>query len=270
MKELKIFTLMSFLLVGLNLQAQFDDLYLSSDSEEYLETIDVEEPTYTDYASSDEGYEYYSEYDNYYSSRIRRFSRPAGFNYYNSYYANDLFYDPFRSYYAPQYYRYNRVSRGFIPANTGRLAIAFGNPYAIGFGGPLGYNPYAGLGGFNTVGIGGGGGYNGCVTPTVLTTSRLSPTVSNRSSYSGARRSTASRTSTVGRTSRVQTYGRSSRTAPSTRATNRRSSTRSSARPTRSSNYNRTSTRSGSSFRSSSRSGSSSRSIRSGSSSRRR
>ena len=105
MKVFKLIALISFVLVGINLQAQFDDLYVSSDSEQYLATLDVEEPTSV--ASSNDDYEYYSEYDNYYTSRIRRFNRPAGYNYYNSYYSNDLFYDPFRSYYSPQYLTYS-------------------------------------------------------------------------------------------------------------------------------------------------------------------
>ena len=230
MKVFKLIALMSFVLVGLNLQAQFDDLYVSSDSEEYLATVDVEETAAdSDFASSDEEYEYYSEYDNYYTSRIRRFNRPAGYNYYNSYYSNDLFYDPFRSYYSPQYLTYSRVYGGYIPTRRGAVfAVTYGNPiFGRSFGSPFGFGSS----------FGSRGGYGCPVGPAIVTTSRVAPLTANtttRSSYTGTRRSTANRTSTTNSSSRVQTFGRSSRTAPSSRASssNRRSSTRASSRST--------------------------------------
>ena len=104
MKKFNVFALTLLFLSSISLKAQFDDLYYTeSDDDQVTSSIysssdmsyddaDFDDAEYEDYGD----YEYYSEYDNYYTSRIRRFNRPAGYNFYNSYYGVQ---DPFYSYY---------------------------------------------------------------------------------------------------------------------------------------------------------------------------
>ena len=91
--------------------AQFDDIYFDPDADEYyVDAYGDEGNTYVtdDYYYDDDEYDYYdrNDQDYYYSSRIRRFSRPM--------YSSFGFYDPF--FYDPFYY------------GSG-LSISFGNPW---------------------------------------------------------------------------------------------------------------------------------------------
>ena len=79
--------------------AQYDDIYYdpsndSYETEYYDEYETVTDDDLTDGSSYDD--EYLEDYDYYYTSRIRRFSRPVyGFGYYSPYYTDYGFYDSF-------------------------------------------------------------------------------------------------------------------------------------------------------------------------------
>ena len=88
--------------------AQFDDVYYDPDQVvvettydgEYYDDESADGITYYD----DDEYEYYDDYDYYYSSRIRRFHRPyTGFGFYDPCYVSFNYYDPFYhdAYYYP-------------------------------------------------------------------------------------------------------------------------------------------------------------------------
>ena len=257
MKKFNLLSLIALLFAGVSLQAQYDDLYIidtpaddvitstyseSQDADvsyDDAEYASYDNDGYDDYDESYDEYEYYSEYDNYYSNRINRFRRAsAGNNYYNSYYSNDVLYDPFYSYYSPQAYSYSRLNRGFYPVNRGGLiSVVFGSPAY--YGGSY-YNPYLrnrrfnNFGSFGRVGgFAGGGGFAGsggyaagCPVGGFPATGR-SIGVSNQRTSTGSRRGGSARTATSTRNSRVQTYGSGagSRTAPRTTSTSRGSAT---------------------------------------------
>lgn len=277
------------MILGISLNAQFDDLYYIEDDNDVSIDYSTEDTTYdsadySDYDNADyNDYNYYSEYDNYYASRIRRFSRPVGSSYYNSYYSNSIINDPFLSYYTPSYVVFDRLSRGYIRTNNrvGRGFVSyatspfgfygqtsvFGNPY-IGTTRFIGVRPS--FGGLATR----GGGY-GCPVGAPIATNVqprvINPRTSTRGAYNGTRRASATRTTTGYRgTARSNSRtGVRSTTAPRTRRTTRTSSSRpsigtsrsSSTRSARSSSGSRsTFKRSGSSSRSSFKSSSPSRS----------
>jgi len=107
-----------------SLSAQFDDLYYNpDDNNTYYETETTTEydADYDEYAYGydDESYEdfdYWSEYDSYYQSRIRRFHRPYGrFGYNSACYADPYF---FNSYSYDQYY-------GNVGYRSGRFIIVY-------------------------------------------------------------------------------------------------------------------------------------------------
>lgn len=98
------------ILSGTALQAQvYDDLYFDPDQDtelyDYSRTADRGYDDYNDdYRLEDEyaynydadEYDYYNDYDFYYTSRIRRFHRPVyGFGYYDPIYTDVVYYDPF-------------------------------------------------------------------------------------------------------------------------------------------------------------------------------
>ena len=277
MRKSNLLTLLALLVTTVGLQAQFDDLYYTepaetavSDNNYYADDAeydDAEYGAYDDAEYEDYGeYDYYSEYDNYYSSRIRRFSRPAGTNYYNSYYANDFAYDPFYSYYSPSYVTFDRFGRGYYStvnrvARPGSfISINFGtpfnfynryrNPYGIGnrynrfnrggwnsgpFG--LGYSSFAGGFAGNGCPI---GGYNTRVaafpTSTYNSTRAAYPSsrTTRRTTSSSTRRSTGYRNTTS--TTRPQTYSNrrsTSSTAQRAKSRNTPTTTRSTSTPSR-------------------------------------
>src|SRR4029079_18001460 len=90
--------------------AQFDDVYYDPDTEFTGNNNSIvnndqgysseENVTYYD---NDE-YQYFDDYDFYYSSRIKRFYRPSfGYGFYDPYFVDSYYYDPFYSdsYYYP-------------------------------------------------------------------------------------------------------------------------------------------------------------------------
>lgn len=164
--------------------AQYDDLYYNPDN-------NVSESTTVTSPSSDQNYaamrgnqlsSYESqnfdndEYDYYYTSRIRRFHRPLyGFNYFDPYYTDLYYYDPFMpmgSYTAMIYDRpysysswaYARAIRRAAFFNPWLFRPAYGSFYdpffnpGLAFGYNSFYGPTFGLG-FNA-GFGGFGGFN--------------------------------------------------------------------------------------------------------------
>ncbi len=302
MKKLNVLTLSFFMILGISLNAQFDDLYyIESDNDNVsidysTEDTSYDSADYSDFDSADySDYDYYSEYDNYYTSRIRRFSRPVGTSYYNSYYSNSIGYDPFLSYYTPSYVVFDRLSRSYVRTNNrvGRGFVSYAtSPYGF-YGQPTVFrNPYIGTTRFIGVrpSFGGGlasrGGGYGCPVGAPIATriqpvGVVNPRTATRGTYNGTRRASATRTTTGyrGTTSRsTSRTGVRSTTAPRTRSTTRTSTprssiSRSSTRTSRSSSGSRsTIKRSGtkrSSFKSSSPSRSSFRSSGSRSSSRR-
>ena len=247
---MKISNLLSLLLVvltGVSLQAQFDDLYYnpSEESYTYVDTSEEESEESTDHLAYDDAefdydeYEYMSDYDNYYSSRIRRFRSPSArtFGYYSGYANNSYVYDPFDTYYNPAYY-YNPYRR----RSNSLVSVVIGNPGYVynGYYNPTRrwgyYNPYNTIGGFGRTGF--GGSSYGC--PVGITTRGVSSSnvrsnaiVANpRGTYIGSRRS-GSTSSSVGSTN----ARRSARTSTTTSAQSRttRSTARSSStRPSRS------------------------------------
>ncbi len=293
MKNLNVLALLAFLISSVGLTAQFDDLYYTDTSDDVATEVHYDDAAGYDDASLDDfddaeydsygEYEYYSEYDNYYTSRIRRFSRPAGYNYYNSYYANDAFYDPFYSYYSPTYITFDRFGRRYI--NTANRRYRRGSFISFNFGFPGSiyngfYNPYtnggfgfannAGLGGFGApVGAAGRIGGYGCPVGgtrgvNVFNNRDRNSGVNANGNYRGARRSGSTRASTGYRSSnRARSYktsvneGKTPRTSSGARGSNTRPKTRS-ARPstsTRSSNsssrFKNNSSRRSSNFKSS-------------------
>ncbi|MCB0625884.1 MAG: hypothetical protein KDC43_18710, partial [Saprospiraceae bacterium] len=155
--------LFALLAVGMSTTAwaQYDDLYYdpNQDSDYYNSTSNTYSNDYgndydsysgNDYDYDDDGYEYFDEYDYYYSSRIRRFHRPYyGFNYYDPVYVDMFYYDPFfnpgmtvliyddywsyRSW--SRWNRWNRWSYG----PGWNVSFGWGSP---GFGFGWGYNNY--------------------------------------------------------------------------------------------------------------------------------
>lgn len=248
--------------MSVGLQAQYDDLYITTTPADEIEvdytetdsdelSTDYDDAEYGSYDSdSYDDYEYYSEYDNYYSSRIRRFSRPAGSRYYNSYYSNDIAYDPFYSYYRPQYYTYSRYNRGFFPSTRRAgsfISINFGRPGYFGGGY---YNPFRSVygGGYNA-GFGSGYSNSGFATtgaragrggcPIGGFSNAVVTNQVNRAS-TGSRKTSSTRTSRITSNSRVKTYksGSGSQKAPRTTSGSRKapksSSSSRSARKTKS------------------------------------
>ncbi len=238
MKKLNVLTLVLSLIVGVSLSAQFDDLYYVED-DNIASSVDVtsadayDSADYGDYDNADyDNYDYYSEYDNYYSSRIRRFNRPVGTGYYNSYNNCSIAFDPITSYYSPSYLVFDRLSRSYVRTGVrvGRGFVSSARPFGF-------YNPYIGttriIG--TRPGFGGlasrGGGYN-CPVGAPIASRVTQPRVINprttSGSYNGTRRASATRTTTGyrgGTRTNARTGVRSS-TAPRTRST-----TRSTTRP---------------------------------------
>lgn len=283
MKNLNLLSLVAFLLTSISLSAQFDDLYyVDQDDSDF--SYEMNDKNYHDAAYADvdsEDYDYYTEYDDYYTARIRRFSRPAGFNYYSSYNTNNVFYDPFYSYYAPSYAVFDRNNRtyGYSPnRNSTRSFITYnyGNPYyGRGFT-PWGFNTYGNYGLSAGGNLGGYGGFSrnaGCPVGGFSGLSNGRATTSGTTTrptgtYYGSRRSGSTRTSTGSRATRVQTYKSNSGSNPAPRSTSgsRRAHTRSGSSSRSNNSYK---SRSSSNWKSSFRNSSSmSRSSRSGGTSR--
>ena len=104
MKKLNYILVLSLFLIAGVVKAQFDDLYYNPDtddtyySDEYYD--DGDDYDYFDDDEYDEydDYDYWRDYDNYYSSRIRRFNQPSmRLGFYNSWAYNSVFFDPFYS-----------------------------------------------------------------------------------------------------------------------------------------------------------------------------
>lgn len=110
------------LIFSIAANAQFDDLYYNPDKDQpYHETeYNSSNPNNYEYEDEydydDEEFGYYDDYDYYYASRIRRFHNPGYmFDFYDPYYTEMYYYDPFSygGYYSPG------VS----------IYLSFGNPY---------------------------------------------------------------------------------------------------------------------------------------------
>lgn len=118
-----------------------DDLYFDPATDEYFETI--EEVEYGDYESNDEYVDeafddddYYYDDDFFYSRRIRRFNRPfnSSFGYYNPWFTNNSYIDPFY---------YNSGPNVYVGFGQGFGYDPFFSPYGNSFGyNPYAYNPY--------------------------------------------------------------------------------------------------------------------------------
>lgn len=124
---MKVYTLKSFFLtlaiacIVPSAYAQFDDVYYDPDQDHLSYESYTDDQSYGEdtgevtYYDNDE-YEYFDDYDYYYSSRIRRFHRPyTGFDFYDPYYVSYNYYDP---YYNDSYY---------YPGST--IYISFGADY---------------------------------------------------------------------------------------------------------------------------------------------
>lgn len=144
------FIILSF--VSYQTFAQFDDVYYDpkKDGVDYnqrsvVKTVQTDNNNYSDdgYYDDDE-YDYYDNEDDYtYTRRIQRFHRPnAGFNYFDPFYNDVVFYDPFWSWNSPSY-MYNDWGwrRRFAPYYYNRPNFWMG----------AGYNS------FTFISIGGGG-----------------------------------------------------------------------------------------------------------------
>lgn len=276
-----ILSLLAVLFIGNIAFSQYDDLYYEASDEVYF--ADVEEE-YVEEHKDDYGYSSFDEDDGYYySSRIRRFSRPTNsIGYFSPLYTNSF-----------NYGRYSPYGINNIYSRTGARIIgnnAYGysslsNPYLN----PLSRNAFGSS--FNSFGrVGGAGFSNAYYCPPIggLGTSRAvvnnnnsarnAPTVNSSRRSGTVSSSTPSRTGTT-RTART---ARDYRGTTSSRSTVRTDRTRSTSRSTSnslrgssrsSSNYSTpsrsTSTRSSSVRSSSPRTSSSSRSSSSRSSSSR-
>jgi len=181
------FLIIFALLSSATVYAQYDDVYYDPEkdggyydySDDRQNTSDegyYSESDYDTYAYDNDEYDYYNDYDFYYTSRIRRFHRPLyGFGYYDPVYVDSYYYDPFLAgpsmliyddfYAARGFTRFRGWNRWGYPApriggvnfnffvNSGLGAGGFYNPWFRG-----GFNPFF-RGGFNRFGFGGFGGF---------------------------------------------------------------------------------------------------------------
>jgi len=108
----RICTIIAVLLFGMwavPAYSQYDDIYYNPDTDQsyynydnnsagdgyYSNTNSARQEDVERYYDADE-YDYYNDYDFYYTSRIRRFHRPMyGFGYYDPVYVDAYYYDPF-------------------------------------------------------------------------------------------------------------------------------------------------------------------------------
>lgn len=241
MKHTKIYSTLCLLIFGLmtiSLQAQFDDLYFNPETDypivstttSYNEGTDSQQDDYTSSESrenyDDEYYDHMNEYDFYYSSRIRRFQRPnRGFGFYDPFYVDYHYYDPFFSPgltiyigsgwnpYSPWGFRNNRWGNNFGFNRFGNH-WGFNDPWCPSFnsfGSPWGYNPYGWGGGnlfVNNYYYGGGGGWSNpwnYDNDNQFTRIYEPSNANNRGTYYGPRSTGMSRTTDEGRSSRLQT-----------------------------------------------------------------
>jgi hypothetical protein len=134
-------------LVSYSAWAQFDDIYFDPDADEYYVdsyTTGKEGDTYVteNYYYDDDDYDYYDrEEDFYYSSRIRRFSRPF---YYSAGFYDPFFYDPF--YYGSglsiSFGNFNRWNRWNRWNRFNNYWYGYGNYYDPFFYGGRGYSVF--------------------------------------------------------------------------------------------------------------------------------
>lgn len=261
-----ILSLIALFFVAAVAQAQYDDIYYSATDEAHFTEIQEE---YVPEARNDYGYSSFAEDDGYYyTSRIRRFSRPSNsISYFSPVYTNAFNYGGYTPFGFTTGSAFNRSS---VFSNNAFAFSSFSNPYLT----PV--NSFGRVNTFNRFNTFGGGGFSnayycppvgGFTANRIPTTNNFSNTANTRnvSNVSSARRSGSVTNSTQRRTTTSTTRKAISRTG--TQNSVRRSTP--SSRSTRSIGTSRsTSTRSSSSFRSSpSRSSSSTRS--SSSSSRR-
>ena len=155
--------------------AQTDDLYYDPDMDATSTVAYTEEYPDDNYGYDDEAYDYYDDYDYYYTQRIRRFYHPtAGFGFYSPYFVDYNFYDPYYNnyrsginlnlyfgsrYYRPSLmsawnpfgYRYGWSDPFYSPWNYSYMGYGYGR-YG-GFYSPF-YSPYSSFGyygsGWNT------------------------------------------------------------------------------------------------------------------------
>lgn len=261
-----ILSLLAVLFIGTVSFAQYDDLYYEASDDVYF--ADIAEEEYVEENHDNVGYSSFDEDDGYYySSRIRRFSRPSrSISYFSPLYTNSFNYGAsnigYNSLYSPtgailrnNAFGYSSLSSPFSPVST--------------FGRTTGFNTIGGYGG-NGLGFSNayycppiGGNFATTRTTNATTATRAGSTVSS-SRRSGTVSSSTPRTSTTrtARTSRdyrgTSTRTNNVRTSTRTSSTNRsnsssfRNSPRSSS--VRSTPSRSTSTRTSSSVRSSSRS----------------
>jgi hypothetical protein len=205
-------------------QAQFDDIYFNpsekkASSKGISKSQQIQEDVYAyeedDYAIEED----LSDYDYYYTARIRRFHRPLrGFNYFDPFYSDMWFYDPgMMMTMAPgvsllihtnpwSFNRFNRFSPWnswdpfFNPWNSWGAfnnpwnRFGFGNPWAFGGMGFNTFNPYFGNWGF--------GGFMPTFGPGVVYNNNI--TVVDTKTYYGPRNSNNNYVPRVGENRRPQ------------------------------------------------------------------
>jgi len=236
-----ILSLLALLFIGNVAFSQYDDLYYEASDEVYFADIEEE---YIAENKEDVGYSSFDEDDGYfYTSRIRRFSRPSSsISYFSPIYTNSFYYDR----YSP--FGFNSV---FGPTRANAFSYNnFGNPFVN----PVTRNRFGGIN--NSIGRVGGAGFSsayycppvgGFANARPVTTNNNN-NVSGRSAVNSSRRSGTVSSSTPSRNGSTRTVrtSRDYRGSSSTRSTVRTDRTRSTSRTT-SSNY-RTSTRNNRSF----------------------
>ncbi len=260
-----ILSLIALFFVATAAQAQFDDVYYSASDEAHF--VEVEEK-YVPETRNDYGYSSFDEDDGYYyTSRIRRFSRPSSsIGYFSPVYTNAYNYGG----YTPFGFNNGFVNRSSVFSNNAFAYSRFSNPYIT-----PNNRVFSTFGGVNNINRFGGGGFSnayycppvgGFVTPRAINNNQS--TTRNVSNVTSARRSGSVSSSTPRTTTRTTRTARDFRSSTSNSSSVRRTSPRTSTRTNRaSSSFGRSSSTRSSSVRSS---GSSSRSssVRSSGSSR--
>jgi hypothetical protein len=180
MKQLLIYSTLITLVVAflpMSIWAQYDDLYYNPDNyhtttlKNHIHTGTGSDISFGDQDFDNQSYDYLDDYDFYYSSRIRRFHRPArGIDFYDPYFVDLVYY----GYHSPGVTIYVSPHR-FRPYRPHAFSYyhwhhhdPFFNPYYSWHNPWRPYRPYRPYGGFHSYGFGygysswGGYGYAGC------------------------------------------------------------------------------------------------------------
>lgn len=216
MKKLRYIFILALGLAGFGAQAQFDDLYYdpSSDDDFWFEDNNdgyddeaydyyYEDNSYNDY----DEYDYWSDYDYYYTSRLRRFHRPyVRVGFYNSWFTNSLFYDPF-DYYNPWGGSYFSFSYGSPYWSIGYSTAPWGwnswnnrgwNSWGYNSWGWNGWNSWGSYNPYCPPGYYGGGYYRPGYANNVRVVNTYSQTSNPKGGYYGSRRSGSTSSSVKG------------------------------------------------------------------------